>query len=44
MACGTVIALVWNVTIYAIQYVQEMRAGDQKAKRPIPIPAMEKSK
>ncbi|KAK5258432.1 GET complex subunit get1 [Exophiala xenobiotica] len=44
MACGTVIALVWDVTIYAIQYVQEMKGGGQKVKRPIPIPAMEKSK
>ncbi|KAK5467268.1 GET complex subunit get1 [Exophiala xenobiotica] len=44
MACGTVIALVWDVTIYAIQYVQEMKDGGQKVKRPIPIPAMEKSK
>ncbi|KAK5274365.1 GET complex subunit get1 [Exophiala xenobiotica] len=44
LACGTVIALVWDVTIYAIQYVQEMKGGGQKVKRPIPIPAMEKSK
>ncbi|KIW55699.1 hypothetical protein PV05_04429 [Exophiala xenobiotica] len=43
MACATVIALVWDVTIYAIQYVQEMKGG-QKVKRPIPITAMEKSK
>jgi hypothetical protein len=44
MACGTVIALVWDVTIYAIQYVQEMKGGGQTVKRPIPIPGMEKSK
>jgi len=44
MACGTVIALVWDVTIYAIQYVQEMKGGGQKVKRPIPIPTMGKSK
>ncbi|KAK5213636.1 GET complex subunit get1 [Exophiala xenobiotica] len=44
MACGTVIALVWDVTIYAIQYVQEMKGGGQTVKRPVPIPAMEKSK
>ncbi|KAL6246204.1 GET complex subunit get1 [Rhinocladiella similis] len=42
-ACATVIALVWDVLIYTIQYVQEMQSG-QKAKQPIPVPTGEKSK
>ncbi|KAI1618646.1 CHD5-like protein-domain-containing protein [Exophiala viscosa] len=39
MACGTAIALMGDVVIYAMQYVQEMRGIPQKEKKAMPMPA-----
>jgi hypothetical protein len=38
-ACGTVIALVSQLIVYTISYVQEMRGGGVKQKTKVPVPA-----
>ncbi|EXJ90548.1 hypothetical protein A1O1_03651 [Capronia coronata CBS 617.96] len=48
VACGTVIALVWEVAVYMVQYVRGTKMGagveKQKARVPVPVPAEEKNR